>query len=57
MQAAGETLGGRLLRSIDIRFWIRVRFRAASAGGNQFRRFSLFFLLIACAKYTGLVVA
>ena len=57
IQAAGETLGGRLLRSTDIRFWIRVRSRAASAGGNQFRRSCLFFFLIACAKRTGLVAA
>ena len=57
LQATGETLGGRLLRSTNIRFWIRVRFRAASAGGNQFRCSRLFFLLTAYAKHTGLVAA
>ena len=55
LQAASETVGKRLLRSTDIRFWIRVRFKVASAGGNQFRRSRLFFLLTACAKHTGLV--
>ena len=57
LQAASETPGGQLLRSTDIIFWIRVRFRAASAGGNQFRRSRLFFLLTAYAKHTGLVAA
>ena len=57
LQATGETLGGRLLRSTNIRFWIRVRFRAASVGGNQFRCSRLFFLLTAYAKHTGLVAA
>ena len=57
LQAAGETPGGRLLRSTDIRFWIKVRFRTVSASGNQFRRSRLFFLLTACAKHTGLVAA
>ena len=57
LQATGETLGGRLLRSTNIRFWIRVRFRAASTGGNQFRCSRLFFLLTAYAKHTGLVAA
>ena len=52
-----ETPRGRLLRSTDIRFWIRVRFRAASTGGNQFRRSRLFFFLTACAKRMGLVAA
>ena len=51
---AGETHRGRLPRSTDIILWIRVRFRAASAGGNQFRRSCLFFFLTTCAKHTGL---
>ena len=34
LYAAGETHGGRLPRSTDIILWIRVRFRAASVGGN-----------------------
>ena len=57
LQAAGETPGGRLFRSTDIIFWIRVRSKAASAGGNQFRRSRLFFLFTAYAKHTGLVAA
>ena len=57
LQAAGETPGKRLLRSTDIRFWIRVCSKVASTGGNQFRRPPLFFLLTACAKHTGLVAA
>ena len=57
LQAAGETLEERLLRSTDIRFWIRVHFKAASAGGNQFRRSRLILFLSACAKCTGLVAA
>ena len=55
LQAAGETPEERLLRSTDIRFWIRVCFRAASVGGNQFRRSCLILILNACAKRTGLV--
>ena len=47
--------GGWLLRSTDIRFWIKVRFKVASVDGNQFRRTRLFFLLTAYAKHTGLV--
>ena len=57
LQVAGETPGGRLLRSTNIGFWIRVRFRAALASGNQFRRSRLFFLLTAYAKHTDLVAA
>ena len=49
--------GERLLWSTDIRFWIRVRFRAVSVGGNQFKCSYLFFFLITCAKHTGLVAA
>ena len=57
LQAASETVGKRLLRSTDIRFWIRVRFKMALAGENQFRHSRLIFLLTACAKHTGLVAA
>ena len=57
LQVAGETPGGRLLRSTNIGFWIRVRFKAALASGNQFRHSCLFFLLTACAKHTDLVAA
>ena len=44
----------RLPRSTDIILGIRVRFRVASAGGNQFRCCRLFFLLTTCAKRAGL---
>ena len=57
LQAADETPGGRIFRSTDISFWIRVRFRVASAGGNQFRRFRLFLFLIAGTIHTGSIAA
>ena len=57
LQAAGEALGGGLPRSTDIILWIRVRFRIALVGGNQFRCSRLFVLLTACAKHTGLEAA
>ena len=57
LQAANETFGGRFFRSTDISFWIKVRFRVASEGGNQFRRFRLFFFLIADTIHTGSIVA
>ena len=44
-------------RSTDISFWIRVRSKVASAGGNQFGRFYLFFFLIAGAIHAGLIAA
>ena len=44
-------------KSTDIILWIRVCFKAASAGGNQFRHSRLFFLLTTCAKHTGLEAA
>ena len=47
LQAADKTSGGKFFRSTDISFWIRVRFRVVSAGGDQFKRFRLFFFLIA----------
>ena len=47
LQATYETSGGRFFRSTDISFWIRVRFRVALAGGNQFGHFHLFLFLIA----------
>ena len=57
LQAADETSGGRFFRSTDISFWIRVHFRVASAGGNQFRRFRLFFFLIAGTIHTVSIAA
>ena len=57
LQAANETPGGRFFRSTYISFWIKVHFRVASAGGNQFRRFRLFFFLIAGIIHTGLIAA
>ena len=56
LQAADETSRGRFFRSTDISFWIRVRFKVASAGGNQFRRFRLFFP-IAGTIHTGSIAA
>ena len=47
----------RLPRSTDIILWIRVRSRAVSAGGNQFGRSRLLFLITTCAKHTALEVA
>ena len=43
-----------LLRSTDIIWWARVRFRAASVGGNQFRCSHLLLLITTYAKRTGL---
>ena len=57
LQAANKTSGGQFFRSTDISFWIRVRFRVASTGGNQFRRFRLFFFLIAGTIHTSSIVA
>ena len=57
LQAANETSRGRFFRSTYISFWIKVHFRVASAGGNQFRRFRLFFFLIAGIIHTGLIAA
>ena len=57
LQAADETSGGRFFRSTDISFWIRVHFRVASAGGNQFRRFRLFFFLTVGTIHTGSIAA
>ena len=56
-QAADETFGGQFFRSTDISFWIKVRFRVVSAGGNQFRRFRLFFFLTAGTIHTGSIAA
>ena len=53
LQTADETSGGWFFRSTDISFWIRVCFRVASAGGNQFRRFRLFFFLITGTIHAG----
>ena len=47
----------QLPRSTDIILWIRVRFRAVSAGGNQFRRSRLLFLITTYTKHTGLEAA
>ena len=55
--AANETYGGRFFRSTDISFWIRVRFRVASAGGNQFGHFHLFLFLIVGTIPTGSIAA
>ena len=55
--AANETYGGRFFKSTDISFWIIVRFKVASAGGNQFGRFRLFFFLIAGTIHTGSIAA
>ena len=55
--AANETYGGRFFKSTNISFWIIVCFKVASAGGNQFGRFRLFFFLIASAIHTGLNTA
>ena len=52
-----ETSGGRFFRSTDISFWIKVRSRVASVGGNQCRCFRLFLFLIACAKRMGSIAA
>ena len=57
LQATYETSGGRFFRSTDISFWIRVRFRVASVGGNQFKRFCLFFFLIIGTIGTGSIAA
>ena len=57
LQAANETFGGRFFRSTDISFWIKVRFRVASAGGNQFRCFCLFFFFIAGTIHTSSIAA
>ena len=57
LQAADETSGGRFFRSTDISFWIRVRFREAPAGGNQFKCFRLFFFLITGTIHTGSIAA
>ena len=55
--AANETYGGRFFKSTDISFWIIVRFKVASAGGNQFGCFRLFFFLIVGAIYAGSIAA
>ena len=47
----------QLPRSTDIILWIRVHSRAVSAGGNQFGRSRLLFLITTCAKHTGLEAA
>ena len=57
LQAADETSGRKFFRSTDISFWIGVRFRVASTGGNQFRCFRLFFFLIVGAIYAGSIAA
>ena len=57
LQAVDETSRGRFFRSTDISFWIKVRFRVVSAGGNQFRRFRLFFFLTAGTIHTGSIAA
>ena len=57
LQATDETSRGRFFRSTYISFWIRVRLKEASAGGNQFRRFHLFFFLIAGTVHAGSIVA
>ena len=55
--AAGETYGGRFPKSTNIILGIRVCFRAASAGGNQFRRCRLFLFFTTCTKHMGLEAA
>ena len=57
LQAIDKTSGGWFFRSTDISFWIRVRFREALTGENQFRRFRLFFFLIAGTIHTGSITA
>ena len=56
-QAADETSGGRFFRSTDISLWIRVRLKEALANGNQFRRFCLFFFLIAGTIHANSIAA
>ena len=34
LQAVDETFGGRFFKNTNISFWIRVRFKIASADGN-----------------------
>ena len=57
LQVADEASRGRFFRSTNISFWIRVLLREASAGGNQFRRFCLFFFLIAGTIHTSSIAA
>ena len=57
LQAVDKTSRGRFFRSTDISFWIKVRFRVVSAGGNQFRRFRLFFFLTVGTIRTGSIAA
>ena len=55
LQVADEISGGRFFRSTYISFWIRVRFRVASADGNQFGCFHLLFFLITGTIPTGTI--
>ena len=57
LQVADEASRGWFFRSTNISFWIRVRLREASTGGNQFRRFCLFFFLIAGTIHIGSITA
>ena len=57
LQATDKTFGGRFVSSTDISLWIRVRFREAPTVGNQFRRFRLFFFLIANTIHIGSIAA
>ena len=57
LQTADKTSGWWFFRSTNISLWIRVRFRTTSAGGNQFKRFCLFFFLIAGTIHTSSTAA
>ena len=57
LHATDKTFGGRFFRSTYISFWIRVRFRVASAGGNQFKCLHLFFFLIVGTIHAGSIAA